>query len=148
MASTLSLFAQLKGVIGSSIVAFPGEGLFSPATLTTSADILMEGQKKVATATVTEIVSVGSGADIASAIAFIFIPSGACRISWRGSGSDADNSAVVLPAGGIFVLPGYQTLPYAATSSDRIDGTPASISSVSCYQATGSDITLRYCIVG
>ena len=148
MASTLSLYAALKGVIGSSVVNFPPEGIHSPATLTTSADILMEGQKKITTATVTEVFTIGSGSAIASAIAFIFIPSGACRLSWRGSGSDADNSAVVLPAGGIFVLPGYQTLPYAATSSDRIDGTPANISSFSCYHATGSDLTLRYCIVG
>lgn len=148
MASTLSLFAALKGVIGTSVVDFPPDGLFAPSTFTTSADILLVGQKKVTTSTVTELISIGSGSDIASAIAFIFVPSGACRISWRGSGSDADNSAIVCQANAPLILPGYQTLPYQSTSSNRLDETAASITSFSCYHTVGSDVTVKFLALG
>lgn len=148
MASTLSLYAALKGVIGSQKINFPPDGLFSPANLTTSADILLTGRKVVATSSVTELISVGSGADIASAIAFIFIPSGACRISWRSTASDADNSVVSCLAGVPLIIPGHQTLPYAATSSDRIDGSLANISSFSCWQNTGSNIFCSFAAIG
>lgn len=148
MASTLNLFANLKGVIGVQKVDFPPDGLFAPRTVTTTADILLQERVVVPTSDVTELISVGADADIESAVYFIFIPSGACRITWRGSGSDADNSAVVCQANGVLVIPGYQTLPYQTTSSNRIDETAAAISSFSCWQNTGSNINVDLICVG
>ena len=142
MSSTLSLSLQLKGTIGNDLLVWPPEGLYAPYTITTSADVYLEKVVSVADSTVTEILSVGSGDQIASAVAFLFIPSGACRISWIGA-SDADSSAIVCPANRPLLLPGYQTLPYQTTTSNRIDETAASITSFSCYQSTGDAITVR-----
>lgn len=139
---------QIKGTVGNELLEWPSEGLFAPYTLSPTADIISHGVKEVSTATATEILSIGASSDLASAIFFAFIPSGACRISWRGSGSDADNSAVVLQANAPLVIPGYQTLPYQSTSNNRIDETAAAISSFSCYQSTGATIDVRWFAVG
>ena len=147
MAATFNIFFAIKGVLNGRVVEFPDNGLYAPSAVTTSADIKLIRDIVVPTATVTELVAIGSAADTASAVAFAFIPTGACRIAWKGA-SEADNSGIVLQANAPLVIPGYQTLPYDATVATRIDNTAASITSFSCYQSTGSNIKVAVWSIG
>lgn len=143
MAATVNISLNVSGVLNGEKFSFPTSGLYGPATISTSADILAFKEMDLANTTATTLFTVGASGDIASALMFVIMASGVCSITWRGTASDADSSAIVIPANVPLLLPGYRTLPYQSTSSNRVDESAAAISSFSGYQSTGSTIKVK-----
>lgn len=137
MAATANLQFQLKVVLSGQEITWPSRGSFSPYTLATSADILLQEQVSLPNTTATELLSLGAAADIESALTILIIPTVACTITWRLS-SDANNHSVRARANWPFILPTGQTVPYTTTTANSVIGTPASITSISAYQSSGA----------
>jgi hypothetical protein len=138
MAATISIALKVSGVLNGERVDFPTSGQYGPATITTSADILSFKEIDLPATTATVIFTVGTSSDIASALMFLITSTVACTITWRTSASDADNSAIKIPANVPMLLPGYQSCPYQTTSANRVDETVAAISSFSAYSPAGA----------
>ena len=138
MAATLNLFLQAKIVLNGQEFVIPSRGLYAPYTFSTSADILLHEQVSVSSATVTELIAVGSGSDIASASMFLIIPGAAGNLVWATSASDADNSGIATRANFPVLIPTGNSLPYQNTTANRADETAAAIATIKAYQASGS----------
>lgn len=146
MSATVNISFQISGVLNGEKFAFPTGGLYGPATLTTASDVKCIKDMALPATTYTEILSIGSGADIASAKLIVAISSVAVVYVWRTSASDADNNSVSAAAGIPLVLPAGTAVPYQSTSSNRADETAANISSIGAYSPAGSGVVRVFAI--
>jgi len=135
MAATFDLLFKLKGVLNGEEASI-GED-YSPYQVSTSADIKFEKIVSVNDSTATEIVTIGSGEDLASAVALVIIPTVSGALVWSTS-TAADNSAIQLRANFPFIFPTGNSYPYQTTLSNRADETAAAIANISFYQTSGS----------
>lgn len=136
MSATLSLQFQLKGIVNGDLIQWPTSGLYAPVSFTTSTDIVYKETAAIANTTVTELLTIGSGSDVASSSLIVLIPTVACVFNWTLS-SDANNHSAGCRANWPFFLSTGQSVPYNATSSTAVSGAAASITKVQAYQSSG-----------
>ena len=145
MASTLNAYFRATIVLDGKV--YDIGDLFAPYTITTSADIKDLKTVSVPNTTYTEILSVGSGADIASIVGVIIIPAGAGTLVIKGA-DDADTCAINCVANFPVLIPSANTKADAATPALRAVAANSAISSIGYYQATGAAIKVQVFAVG
>lgn len=143
MAATFNVFFKITGVLN-SLRESAGD-LHNPTTLVTSADIISDRTVAVTSATTSTIMSIGSGGNLASAVAIVIIPSVAGALCF--GSTDANNSAVMCAANVPFILTTGNTLPYQNTIDNRIDETAAAIATIK-YRPTSSSGKVRIFGIG
>lgn len=145
MAATLNLYMKATIILDGKV--YDIGDLFAPYTTSTSADIKDLKTVSVANTTYTELISVGSGADIASVVALVIIPAGAGTLVIRGA-SDADTCAINCVANFPVIVPSANIKIDAATPAARAVAANSAISSIGYYQATGGAIKVQVFAVG
>lgn len=145
MAATLNLYLKATIILDGKLLEI-GD-LYAPYTTATTADIKDIKTVSVANTTYTEILSVGSGADIASAVAFVIIPAGAGTLIVKGA-DDADTCALNCVANFPVIIPSGTIKADAATPALRAVAANSTISSIGYYQATGGAIKVQVFAVG
>lgn len=142
MASTLRMTFQIKGTVGTELVEFPSDTLYAPISISLTNDLRLVETCSLPSGAETEILTIGSGSDIASASIIVLVPSVACVFGWELT-SAANNSTAGCGANVPFILSTGKANPYDAVPGTAIAGTPANIVQVSAYQGTGSAGTVR-----
>lgn len=145
MSSTFNVFVKLLGVLSGETVE--AGSITAPSTLTTSADVKADKIVTAAGTTVVTVLTVGTGEDIPSMVGAILIPSVAGSFVIVGA-TAADNSAITCTAGVPVILSSGNTLPYQTTASNRIDETPAAITSISFRNSTATAGKVRVVAIG
>lgn len=145
MSATLNLYMKATIILDGK--EYDIGDLFAPYTTTTSLDVKDLKTVSVSTATYTEILSVGSGANIAGIVGVIVIPAAAGTLIIRGA-DDADTCAINCVENFPVIIPSANTKADAATPALRAAEADSLISSIGYYQVTGGSIKVQVFAVG
>jgi len=136
MSSTLNILFQIKGTVNTSLIQEPTDGLYAPVQVTLSSDIVYRETVSVADTTVTELLTIGSGDDVASSTFIVLIPTVKTVFCWQ-LATASDNNTAECAANVPFILSTGKANPYNATPATAIADTPAAIDTITAYQSTG-----------